>query len=396
MGVPSADLSPGAFSFSMRTRIEFGEGRIADLGRLACEIAPSAKRVAVVTDFGVVAAGHVQRAADALRAQGLEVSVHDGAAENPTTDDLESMLPAVEAAAPDLFVAVGGGSCIDTAKGLAFLLAGGGPFEQYEGYGNARGVLLPLIAVPTTAGTGSEVQSFALIGVAATHRKMPCGDPQAAPRIALLDPQLTLTMPTAVTVHTGLDTLVHAAEASVSKASSALSREWARAAFVGVVEALPVVLGEPDHVTARGCMLLAAAQAGVSIENGMLGAAHSMANPLTAHFGMTHGLAVGLALPHVMRLNVQSRGAAETYAELAAAVGADASAVAAVELVSQRVEQAFGVLGLSVSLDGHGIGEDDLPRLAADAAGQWTANFNPVPVDESMFRSLYAAAWRSQ
>ena len=178
------------FDWTPRTRLVCGWGSLERLGTIAREL--GGRRVLVVTDAGLVAAGHVARAEAILARAGLAVVRFAGVHENPTTDDVEACVLRAREAAIDLIVGLGGGSSLDTAKGCNFLLTGGGRMHDYQGYGKARAPMLPMIAVPTTAGTGSECQSYALIADAATHQKMACGDPGAAPRVALLDPELTL------------------------------------------------------------------------------------------------------------------------------------------------------------------------------------------------------------
>ncbi len=276
---------------------------------------------------------------------------------------------------------------MDTAKGANFLLTNGGRMEDYKGIGKASRPMLPLIAIPTTAGTGSECQSFALISDPRTHMKMACGDPKAAARIAILDPELTLSLPPRVTACTGMDALVHALETAVTKKRTPLSQLFSREAFRLCFEALPKVLADPMDVDARGRMLLGAAYAGTAIENSMLGCAHSAANPLTARFGVVHGQAVGLLISGVMRRNLADPAAAAEYTALAKLVGLD-SPGSLVESVGETARLA----GL-----GHGLGElgvlsEAVPQMAVEAAAQWTASFNPVAFSTADFESLYLEA----
>jgi alcohol dehydrogenase len=246
--------------------------------------------------------------------------------------------------------------------------------------GKATKEMLPLIAVPTTAGTGSECQSFALISDETTHVKMACGDPKAAAKIALLDPELTVSMPHRVTVLTGIDALAHAVETAVSKKRNAVSLTYSREAFRLLKAGFERVLRNPKDVEARGFMLLGAAFSGTAIENSMLGAAHSCANPLTAHFGVVHGQAVGMMLPHVVRFNGAQLEAALEYREL---YDGDLAA---------RISVLLDEAGLPQTLGEFGVKESDIPTLATEAAQQWTAKFNPREVTEQDFAKLYAAA----
>src|SRR5262245_51068425 len=179
--------------------------------------------------------------------------------------------------------------------------------------------MLPSIGVPTTAGTGSEAQSYALIADEKTHLKMACGDRKAASKAAILDPEVTVSQPAAVTAVTGIDALTHAVESYVCTRRNAVSTVFSREAWRLLEGTFEKVLRAPGDLAARARMQLGANLAGLAIENAMLGAAHAGANPLTAHYGLAHGTAVGILLPHVIRFNVPAAGA--LYADLAHEVG---------------------------------------------------------------------------
>ena len=262
-----------------------------------------ARRVLVVSDPGVVGAGHTSLGIASLERAGLEAHLFDGVVENPTTDNVEAGTALARRIRPELIVGFGGGSSMDCAKGINFLYTGGGRMQDYWGTGKANKPMLPMIAIPTTAGTGSETQSFALISDAATHVKMACGDKKATFRVALLDPQLTVTQPQRVTALTGIDAVAHALETYVCRVRNPASLAFSREAWLLLADNLPRVLEDPTDLAARGGMQLGACFAGLAIENSMLGAAHALANPLTTNYGIPHGHAVGLALPHVIRFN---------------------------------------------------------------------------------------------
>jgi alcohol dehydrogenase len=252
--------------------------------------------------------------------------------------------------------------------------------------------MLPLIAIPTTAGTGSECQSFALIADPVTHAKMACGDPQAAARVAVLDPTLTLTQPHPVAACTGIDTVAHAVETAVTTKRSPISRLFAAESFRLAERNLLRVLERGDDLHARGQMQLAAAYAGIAIENSMLGAAHAAANPLTAHFDVVHGQAVGMMLPAVVRFNAADSKALDAYAELAVQAGlvpADAAPREALDALLSRLESLLDQAGIVRSIGALGVPRGDIPRLAQEAASQWTARFNPRPVAAPDFATLY-------
>jgi alcohol dehydrogenase len=281
----------------------------------------------------------------------------------------------------DALVGLGGGSGMDTAKGCNFILTNGGRMKDYQGIGKAAKPMLPLLVIPTTSGTGSECQSFALISDAVTHEKMACGDRKAAARHAILDPELTLTQPARVTAVTGIDAIAHAIESAVSRKRGEVSGAYSAAAWRHLEAGFPVVLREPDSLQARAHMQLGAALAGTAIENSMLGAAHSAANPLTAHFGVVHGVAVGLMLPHVIRWNAESPEAAATFRRFSPRTA-----------LPERVTGWLAEAGLPSRLSECAVTPDAIPMLAAEAARQWTAQFNPVSVDAAGFEALYRSA----
>ncbi len=381
------------FDYQPRTRLIFGANSVDRLGELAREL-PS-RRVLVVTDPGIAAAGHLDRARRALEGAGLEVVVYDQVRENPTTLDVDRCLEVARAADIDGIIGFGGGSSIDTAKGCNFLLTNGGRMRDYWGVGKAPHPMLPLIAVPTTSGTGSECQSFALIADEETHQKMACGDPKAAARVALLDPTLTLSQPRAVTACTGIDAIAHAVETAVTKKRNELSLLYSREAFRLTIQNFTRVLEAPDNLEARSAMLLGAAYAGTAIENSMLGAAHSAANPLTAHYGIIHGQAVGMMLPHVVRFNAAESPARELYQELALAAGLIASTAplgSGAEAIARKLEELLAAAGMPLSPSGHGMTPAAVTDLAPEAAAQWTATFNPRPITAPDFERLYASA----
>ncbi|MBI4606745.1 MAG: iron-containing alcohol dehydrogenase [Planctomycetes bacterium] len=376
MATPAASLEP--FDHDPRTRVVFGPGTIERLGDLVREL--GAPRVLLVTDPGIVRAGHAGHGRRSLEAAGLEVAVFDGVEENPTTAHVERGVAFAREARIDSIVGLGGGSAMDCAKGINFILTSGGEMKDYWGVGKAKGPMLPMVAVPTTAGTGSESQSFALISDAATRQKMACGDKRAACRVAVLDPELTVTQPRAVAAATGIDALSHAVETLVTRRRNPVSRMLSLEAWRLLEPSLERVLGAPGDLEARGRMLLGASLAGAAIESSMLGAAHAAANPLTARFGVVHGHAIGLLLPHVVRFNAPAAG--DEYRALAVSS----------EALARRLEDLHAATGLPRRLGDFGVEEGDLQDLARDAARQWTAQFNPRPVAEQDFLEIYRCA----
>ena len=373
------------FDFQPRTRIVFGPDKVEQLGSLAGEM--GARRVLVVSDPGIVSAGHTQRGIDALTKAGIEAFLFSDVNENPSTDDVDRGLKFAARHEPELIVGLGGGSSMDCAKGINFVYTNGGTMHDYWGVGKALKEMLPMIAVPTTAGTGSETQSFALISDAKTHVKMACGDKKASFRAAILDPTLTVTQPDKVTALTGIDAIAHAIETYVTKPRNSVSLSFSREAWRLLAKNFATVLHDPSDLVARGEMQLGACFAGMAIENSMLGAAHALANPLTATYGVVHGQAVGLMLPHVIRFNGEEFGG--WYKELASVSEGASDVDSLADLVTSLLKKS----GLSTTLSELGVERDSLSNLAEAAEKQWTGNFNPRPVNSASLLQIYEMAY---
>jgi alcohol dehydrogenase class IV len=384
------DFPVSAFDFQPLTRVVFGPGTLSRLGELSREL--GGQRVLLVTDPGLEAAGHPQRAAAALEDARLHVTVFGGVEENPTTKHVEAGLAVAKQNHIDFLVAVGGGSAMDTAKGINFLYTNGGRMADYWGASKATKPMLPSIGVPTTAGTGSEAQSYALIADPESHIKMACGDKKVAFRATILDPLVTVTQPAHVTADTGLDAISHALESYVTSKRNPLAQLFAREAWRLLAANLETVLRQPGHLEARAAMQLGAHYAGLAIENSMLGATHALANPLTAHYGLAHGLAICLMLPHVVRYNAVTVGS--LYDDLAGDAGlANGDATHAGELLAGRVDSLARAAGLPRRLSDCGVSRGILPVLADEAAQQWTGKFNPRPVGYEELLGLYEGAY---
>ena len=379
-----------SFDFQPRTRVVFGEGVITRLGELARGL--NFRRTLLVADHGLVAAGHVGHASEILSVAGVEVVAFHEFESNPDTVMVERGREFAAAADVDAIVGLGGGSSLDCAKGVNFLLTNGGRMRDYVGYGRAGRPLLPMIGVPTTSGTGSEAQSYALISDAETHAKMACGDPGASFRVAILDPALTISQPRHVTATAGLDAVAHAVESFVSTRRTPVSEVFSREAWRLLESSYERVLAAPADLEARGRMQLGAHFAGAAIENSMLGATHACANPLTARYGTEHGAAIAALLPTVVRWNASAAGG--RYAELlhAARRGAGNESDAA-EALARRLEELIAAGGLASRAGAVGARRDDFAALAEDAAGQWTGRFNPRRFDAGGALEVYECAY---
>jgi alcohol dehydrogenase len=362
------------FDFRPRTRILFGSGEFARLGEIARELGGT--RCLLVADQGMVDAGYAQEAVRSLKARRMDVfAFHDFTA-NATSTMVEA---GAQYAAPhnvNLVVGLGGGSSLDCAKAINLLLTSGGSLRDYWGYGKAKQPLHPMLAVPTTAGPGSEAQTYASIVDAETKTKMSCGDARIVYRAAILDPRLTLTQPAAVTAASGFDAIAHSIETLISTRRNAASECFSREAWRLLNANFERVLKEPEDENARGAMLVGAHFAGLAAENAMLGAAHACAEPLTIHYGLAHGAAVSLVLPHVI----------EWSEDALPRDVADFGLPERLKALARRAQ-------LPLSLRDAKVPEGALPRLAEEAAVQWTGKFSPRKFDVDAALEIYRAAY---
>jgi alcohol dehydrogenase len=377
------------FDFQLRTRTIFGTHAVDRTGSLARDL--GFRRTLLVADPGIVKTGHAAAVQRSLEAASVAVVTFSDFTENPDTAMVARGRAFAAGHGPiDSIAAVGGGSSLDCAKGINFLLTNGGEMSQYRGYGKAATPLLPSLGIPTTAGTGSEAQSYAVIADAATHMKMACGDPSAAFRIALLDPELTVSAPPAVSAAAGIDAIAHAVETAVTTRRTPLSDTFSHQAWRLLAEAFERVIVHPTDMEARAMMQLGAHFAGMAIEQSMLGAAHACANPLTARFDIAHGVALGILLPHVVRWN--GLVAAERFTALLGSPRRRSRDAEAPETLAGRIEDFAVAAGLPPRLGDVGVSEAALPVLADLAAQQWTGTFNPRPFDAVGALEIYRAA----
>ena len=366
------------FDCELNQQVIFGNNTIERLGELTREHGGS--RALVVTDAGIEKAGILARAVSALQSERIAVCVFADTTPNPTTEDVDAVLAVARTHAPiDLIIGLGGGSSMDCAKGVNFLLTNGGKMEDYWGTNKATQPMLPAIGIPTTIGTGSEAQSYALIAQADTHIKMACGDKKARFGTVILDATLTETLPRSVAAVTGIDAIAHAVESFVSTRHNPMSQMFARQAWELLNGHFAACL-EPENAAARSKMLFGAYLAGLAIENSMLGAAHACANPLTARYGVIHGVAVALMLPHVIRFN--STVAGDAYRELYPD-GDLADRITTLKQIG-NLPNRLGEYPIQ-----YAVGTTGIPTLAKEAATQWTAQFNPRSLNIKDFMKLY-------
>ena len=376
-------------------QIIFGNGSVNQIGKFGKQFG---KHAFLVTDSGLKTVGHPNAIKKVLEASNIRVTIFDQSIENPTESSVQSCVHAAKERNIDFIIGLGGGSSMDTAKGCNFILSNGGKMSDYWGVDKAPHPMYPLIAIPTTAGTGSECQSFALITNDYNQKKMACGDKKALPQVTILDPELTLSQPDSVTACTGVDALSHSLEAIVTSKRNQFSSYHAKLAFKLIQENLPIIFNNPSDLSARGQVLLGASHAGAAIERSMLGAAHSMANPLTSSRGIVHGKAIALVLPSVMCFNAVDPEVQSIYENLAKYSGISSlekSSFDASNLLIKKIGSILKLAKMPTTLDELGFKPSDIPTLAADAAEQWTANFNPRSISRDDFENLYSQLFSS-
>ncbi|MDP2739101.1 MAG: iron-containing alcohol dehydrogenase [Pseudorhodobacter sp.] len=378
------------FGFHTAKSVLFRPGGGAELGPLAG--AMLGPRVLFVTDPGIRALGLADAA---LAALGAGVMVFDRVEADPSLATLMAAVAAGGGASG--VVGFGGGSAMDVAKLAALLLGSGEDLEAAWGVGNARGPRLPLVLVPTTAGTGSEVTPVAIITVGAGEKRG-VSSPLLLPDLALLDADLTLGLPPAITAATGVDAMVHAIEAyaTINANANPVSKMLARQALGLLGAHIETAVAEGGNRAARGAMLLGAMLAGQAFANAPVAAVHALAYPLGGIYHIPHGLSNALVLPHVLAFNAPVAGtvyaeiAADAFPALAGVEGSQARCAAFIaELAALSAR-----LGLPARLREMGIGADALPRLARDAMKQTRLLVNnPRPLDEADALAIYRAAW---
>ena len=380
------------FSFNTTPSLRMGAGLAGEIGEIARPICGD--RVLLVTDPGMMATGLVQQAADRLRAAGVAVTLFDQVQADPPEEIV--MQAAQHARSATGGIGFGGGSSLDVAKLAALLAASGQPLAEAYGIGNAQGPRLPLVLVPTTAGTGSEVTPISIVTTGASE-KMGVVSPLLLPDLALLDPELTLGLPAHVTAATGIDAMVHAIEAyaSVNANNNPISRALAVEALGLMGRMLLRAVHRPDDLEARTGMLLGSMLAGQAFANSPVAAVHALAYPIGGHYKVPHGLSNALVLPHVLRFNAQV--APEAYAELLPHVFPDLPAMNVAEAAmkfAQGMADLSQACGLEQGLREMGIARKVLPKLARDAMNQTRLLVNnPRPVDEAAAMQIYEAAW---
>ncbi len=368
-------------------------GAAAQLGDIVVQHYPNIKRVLIVTDPGFLATGLVAPSIDSLEKNNFTVSVFSEVVADPPEAIVLTAVTNARQQQIQLVIGLGGGSSMDVAKLIAILASGEQTLDTMYGIGNVKGMRLPLIQIPTTAGTGSEVTPIAIVTTGATS-KMGVVAPQLYADIAILDAELTLGLPAKISAATGIDAMVHAIEAYTTKhKKNPLSDMLAKQALSLLWSNIEKVCADGNNIDARQAMLLGAMLAGQSFANAPCAAVHALAYPIGGIFHVPHGLSNSLVLPHVLRFN--SRDAAGLYAELAEIIAPEAqgSPVQRSEALIEAMAALAARVGIATRLRDVGIQEKDLDQLAGDAMLQTRLlGNNPRTVTFDDARAIYAAA----
>ena len=371
--------------------VQYGFGVSALTGEEARELGMT--RVLIVTDRGVRDAGLADGIVASLDAAGVPYEIFDEVEPNPTTVIVERALSCLLAMDADGVVALGGGSSMDTGKAVAFLATNGGKVADYMARDSVKLAPLPCIAIPTTAGTSSEVTNNVVFTDPETHYKFGIGSPNAAAAKALIDPELTLTMPPSLTAATGMDALTHALESYISKGAYDLTEALALEAIRLIGRWLPAAVKDGQSRQPRERMMMACLLGGIAFNQSRLVIVHPMSHPVSGWCGTPHGVANAILLPHVMAFNVDH--AAEKLARVAGALGVDTGGMSTAGAAGAAVDKVRSMneeLGIPPSLSAVGVRPELIPPMATDAMKSGNIPLNPRPTIYEDIVAIYEGA----
>jgi alcohol dehydrogenase len=385
-----------AFGFHLPTRIECGHGLLTKTGTFLKTLT-GGKKVLLVTDPGLRKAGLADAAADSMRTEGFDVEWFDRVEPNPKDRDCEAGGQLAREYGADLIVAVGGGSVIDSAKAIALLQTHEGSIQDYQGRGKVAHEVTPIVAVPTTAGTGSEVTRSAVITDTEKRVKMTVKDVKLAPRLAIVDPETTYALPPSITASTGMDAFVHAIEAYTCRLANPLSDAMAAAAMEKIFTSLRTAVHDGSNRQARTDMMVGSLLAGIAFSHADVAAVHCMAEALGGLYDTPHGVANSMFLPIVTAYNVPANPG--KHARAAAICGLPVQGLSEAEAANLLVEE-LGVLAKEIGIPAFGslpyVNPDDFEHLAEAAYhnGSTPSNCREIGKEEylDLFRKSYEQA----
>jgi alcohol dehydrogenase class IV len=389
-GAYSPRPSPALAKFHA-PEIVFGPGALAELGHCAGRL--GARRPFLVTDPGLIEAGWVDEALAYLRHSGVAPTVWYELTPNPKDHEIEAAFERYAESGGDVIIGLGGGSCIDAAKGVAILSGNGGRILGYQGVDKVVRPIPPTVMVPSTSGTGADVSQFAVITDTAARIKITIISRTLVPDISVIDPRLLTTMPDWLSAATGLDALTHAIEAFVSRAHNALTDTHALNAVGRITRHLLPTQLRPHDTGPRLAMAQGSLEAGMAFTNAILGATHAMSHQVGGLLDLPHGVVNGVLLPHVIRFNAQA--CPERFVPLAVAGGVPAEGLAADDaapLLAERVRELADEVGVPSGLAALGVTEDMLPQLARTTLEDACLATNPRDADMADIQAMFRAA----
>lgn len=378
-------------TFQLRTEVVFGVGALERAGDILVERGPA--RPLIVTDQGVVKAGLLDRLTAILIQRSVPFATFDKTEPNPSVETVEAATTLFRSEQCTVAIGLGGGSSMDVAKAVGVMATNPGSIRDYEGVGKIQHAPLPVVAIPTTAGTGSEVTPFIVITDLARHYKMTISSPLAVPTLAIVDPLLMTTMPAKVAASTGLDALTHGIESYVSLGAQPFTEALALHGVRLISENLRKGVANRANIQAMSNLAIASTIVAAAFSYTRLGNAHAMAHPLGGFYGIPHGIANAILLPHVMAFN--SLACPEKMARLAEAMGVDVSGLSPMDGARAAVDSVVRLMtdvGIVETLSTLGVKEEDIPAMAADAMKSGNVLVNPRQTTIEDIIMLYRAA----
>lgn len=383
------------FNFNLPTSIEFGNGKVKNIGKRAKEL--GGKKALLITDKGLAQTGILEKVTASLDQEGVQYIVFDEISPNPKDVDCEKAYHRFKDKGIDLLIGLGGGSSMDTAKAIGTLLTNEGELRDRYGVDLLDREIPPLICIPTTSGTGSEVTRGSVITDTVTKQKMAILDLKIAPKLALVDPELTLSLPKSITAATGMDALTHAIEAYTCKPSQPISDALSLYAIELIAKYLPLAVENGNDLEARKNMLLASLVAGVAFDNTDLGAVHAMAEPLGGLYDTPHGVANSIFLPYVFEFNIPSNP--EKHAMVATKLSANKEGKTTEELAYEGVvllKEMAAKIGIPTLRDLGNVNPDDFPFLAEGAFEHLCTQANSRELTKEDYLKLFQKTYEAK
>lgn len=383
------------FNFNLPTSIEFGNGTVKNVGKRVKEL--GGKKVLIITDKGLAQTGILDKITDSLVQENLNYLVYDEITPNPKDVDCVEAYEKFKDAEIDLLIGLGGGSSMDTAKAIGVLFTHDGELKDYYGFDKLERKITPLICIPTTSGTGSEVTTGSVITDTITKQKEAILDLQLAAKLAIVDPELTLTLPKSITAATGMDALTHAIEAYTATIAEPISDALSLYAIELIAKYLPIAVEDGTDIEARQNMLVGSMIAGMAFDNADLGAVHAMAEPLGGLYDTPHGVANSIFLPHVFEYNIPANP--EKHAIVAEKLGVEGEGKTVEEIAQEGVKllhELASIIGIPKFSELPNVNAEDFDFLAEGAFNHLCTLTNARKLSKEDYLLLFQNAYGKQ